>query len=429
MPAISPFKLVSAVDSKSGTTARTLYTVPANTQAFVKSVIASNTNVGSSINIKLELKKSSGTVVQLSKPGLSADASTNMLAGTLVMSAGDSLQQTNSSNYLDTGAPTFTAATVQGDVSPSLMDITYGNGLFVAVGSDTAASDSTYNNFVITSPDGLNWTWRDVAPSSTSGYALYTVCFGNGVFVAAGQNGYIFTSTDGINWVQRTNPLGTSTHIMSVAYGNGKFVAVTNGAANVSIITSPDGVNWTTRTGAVATNTSASGVQVCYSQGLSMFAMSTGNTSGSGAIQTSPDGITWTVRNNMTPNGLAVNGVHALNDRFITRGGRFMSLDGVTWSGTGVGSVSEGNIQACHKVVGGKLYAVTGSYLQYTSDGLVWTGQRIVYPSEAVIASDGVNFVVSGIGSPINNMFRVPSLDISNSSAAALTASIIEVAA
>ena len=103
----------------------------------------------------------------------------------------------------------------------SLSDITYGDGIFVAVGE--------YGR-IVTSPDGTNWTVR------TSGAYdfLYGVTYGNGIFVAVGGHyneeedkyyGEILTSSDGENWTVRTVETDNNS-LTGVTYGNGIFVAV-----------------------------------------------------------------------------------------------------------------------------------------------------------------------------------------------------------
>ena len=71
-----------------------------------------------------------------------------------------------------------------------------------------------------------NWT-----TTSITSVAWYSVCNGNGKFVAVAWNssnaGY---SYDGINW--NTTPIN-SAYWYSVCYGNGKFVAV-NGSNSIS---------------------------------------------------------------------------------------------------------------------------------------------------------------------------------------------------
>jgi hypothetical protein len=78
------------------------------------------------------------------------------------------------------------------------------------------------------------------------------VTYGNGLFVAVGDGGAILTSPDGVTWTPRTS--GTSNTLFGVTYGNGLFVAVGDGGA---ILTSPDGVNWTPRTSGRATRSTA----------------------------------------------------------------------------------------------------------------------------------------------------------------------------
>ena len=100
-------------------------------------------------------------------------------------------------------------------------DVTYGNGVWVAVGVDAAGYGT-----VMTSPDGSNWTQTILVLAPP----FQAVEFGNGVFVAVGKLNTgvttgIRTSTDGVTW---TNPVSNSTsdHNMSVAYGNGKWAVL-----------------------------------------------------------------------------------------------------------------------------------------------------------------------------------------------------------
>jgi hypothetical protein len=93
-------------------------------------------------------------------------------------------------------------------------DITYGNGVFVAVGDGGSA----------TSPDGITWTPR-ILPANA---VWLGVTYGNGVFVAVSSfDGGFATSPDGITWTRRSPP---SELWWSVTYGNGVFVAVGRGS-------------------------------------------------------------------------------------------------------------------------------------------------------------------------------------------------------
>ena len=53
---------------------------------------------------------------------------------------------------------------------------------------------------------------------------LHGVTYGNGIFIAVGGDGTILTSADGITWTSRTS--GTTSNFYGVTYGNGTFVAV-----------------------------------------------------------------------------------------------------------------------------------------------------------------------------------------------------------
>jgi hypothetical protein len=113
-------------------------------------------------------------------------------------------------------------------------DVMFGAGVFVITGSAGQIS---------TSPDGITWTSR------TSGTAneLFGVTFGEGLFVAVGGGspGTVLTSPDGVTWTARTSNWSFGGAIISVNYGNGIFMATGSGGG---IITSPDGITWTART-------------------------------------------------------------------------------------------------------------------------------------------------------------------------------------
>lgn len=111
--------------------------------------------------------------------------------------------------------------------------VTYGNGLFVAVGINTGA-----NPTAMYSADGVNWN------GIATGNTWTSVTYGNGIFVAVG-NGISMRSIDGKTWNNNTTPAGAWS---SIAYGGGTFVAV---GSNQNIITSSNGVNWVLRTSAL----------------------------------------------------------------------------------------------------------------------------------------------------------------------------------
>ena len=120
--------------------------------------------------------------------------------------------------------------------------IAFGNGLFVGVGFATVSGIPTA--FAYTSTDGLTWTSR--TPSADLWWQDIT--YGNGLFVAVARTGTgnrVMTSPNGINWTSRTTPMDAN--FSGVAYGNGIFVAVSTGGAGVTggnVMTSIDGITW-----------------------------------------------------------------------------------------------------------------------------------------------------------------------------------------
>ena len=96
--------------------------------------------------------------------------------------------------------------------SPAMQSITYGNGLFVAVGS---------SGTVWTSVDAVTWV-NQTTPSTSP--AMESITYGNGLFVAVGNSGTVWTSVDGITWVNQTTP--SSSAMRGITYGNGLYIAV-----------------------------------------------------------------------------------------------------------------------------------------------------------------------------------------------------------
>ena len=83
------------------------------------------------------------------------------------------------------------------------------------------------------------WKWRNPLPQ---GADLNDVCYANGQFVAVG-GGYdlVLTSPDGIRWTMQHSADGNydltagdkyNSPLSSIAYGNGRFVAV--GGADIA---------------------------------------------------------------------------------------------------------------------------------------------------------------------------------------------------
>jgi hypothetical protein len=231
------------------------------------------------------------------------------------------------------------------DTRDHLLRVTYGNGSFVAVG---------WSGTILTSPDGTTWTAR--ASGTTN--AFRGVTYVNNLFVAVGDSGKMLTSPDGITWTARAS--GTTNSLFGVTYGNELYVAV---GASGTIMTSPDGTTWTGRT---------SGTRfwlyggVTYGNGLYVAV------GGSGTILTSPDATTWTAR--ISPNTNALRGVTYGNGLYVAVGdsGRILtSPDGITWTALPFGGWFNDITYVDN------FYVAVGSWgtILTSSDGIAWTTQ------------------------------------------------------
>lgn len=125
---------------------------------------------------------------------------------------------------------TGTTWTVRTALSGTWNEVTYADGLFVAVGSFGA-------NRAMTSPDGITWTVRTIGASTWR-----SVTGEGGLFVAVGGGGAIATSPTGVTWTSRTK-CGTASALSSVTFGDGVYVLVSEDGGD-RINTSPDGVTW-----------------------------------------------------------------------------------------------------------------------------------------------------------------------------------------
>jgi hypothetical protein len=273
------------------------------------------------------------------------------------------------------------------DSNTYIYSVCYGNGQFVAVGFD----DIYWKT--MSSPDGINWTTRNYDTEFEYNLTLNSVCYGNGLFVAVGypyeeSDAYnVMTSTNGIDWTIRE--VESEIFMLSVCYGNGLFVAVYNTPTTTrGIKTSPDGINWTT-SATFSTNEGDYFQKVTYGNGLFVATCSQGvNT-----IVTSPDGINWTPRVCNLPiyyicygNGLFVAGNYT---KIVT------SSNGVDW------------IPVYDHKVGTRLYEITYSNGLYvavgdtpnvitSTDGLSWTDRvDLGYVTSTVCYGNGL-FVAMG---------------------------------
>ena len=276
----------------------------------------------------------------------------------------------------------FTSESVFETTEYEFNDVIYGNGIFVAVGDGPTNASAIFY-----SEDGNTWLEANLSEISSLSGTLLAIAYGNGKFIAAGTNGFAYYSEDGINWTKKTS-ISPSTIIRSVAFGNGKFVAVTED--NSPIWYTENGLSWSASdTSSISTTDLLLRAIVYGNNTFIAFDKS-------GRILYSEDGIKWTEGTRLTINS-DLHDAHAIyaNNKFILIGDEgviYYSENGTTWnSGTG--------INASHTVRGitykdGMFFGVADNKTIYTSkDGIKWTGKtydinykRIAYGNNMFIA-------------------------------------------
>ena len=196
-----------------------------------------------------------------------------------------------------------------GSIGGGWTSVTWGGNKFVAVRSGTGTAAQR----VMTSPDGVVWTYR----TATSTNNWTSVAYG-GVgaisFVAVAADGVvasqIMTSPDGITWTARTSPSANiwKSVVWGIGSGGGTWVAVSNnGLISNQAMTSPDGITWTAR--AVPAIGLWESITYGFNSTTSAFSFVAVSFSGVTAnkIMTSPNGITWT--GVTSPNTLSGNAI------------------------------------------------------------------------------------------------------------------------
>ena len=217
--------------------------------------------------------------------------------------------------------------------------------------------------------DGLTWT----ATTLPANLTWCSIAYGDGKYVALSSSASGSTtgaySTDGINWTAMTIPsAGASQYWTPLIWTGSQFYAVCDQSGDT--ITSPDGITWTTGPAGVGHRF------VIYAGG--QYVATAANKTAS--ILTSPDGVTWTTQ--AMPYSFYWNGVAYGNGTYICVGmgtssapeslGAY-SHDGVTWT-----SMTLPSSQVWYEVAytNGRFVALANNNttaFAYSSDGINWT--------------------------------------------------------
>ncbi len=127
----------------------------------------------------------------------------------------------------------------------SLYGVTWSGSEFVAVGEIWDPDVPGWNALVATSPDGLDWSYRNLGALGL----LFDVTWNGERYIAVGYSGVwgismglIATSADGLEWTMKR--FGTADYLRAVSSAGSTIIAVGDDG---TILTSDDGNDWTTQ--------------------------------------------------------------------------------------------------------------------------------------------------------------------------------------
>lgn len=264
----------------------------------------------------------------------------------------------------DGGIATWTTRTSNFGTT-QIFSVAYGNSLWVAGGKSGQLRTST---------DAVTWTTRT---SNFGNTGIDSIAYGNSLWVAGGYAGQLRTSTDAITWTTRTLNLGNQ-RIHSVAYGNNLWVA---GGTNGQLRTSTDAITWTTQT----SNFGASAIfSVAYGNNLWVAAGYTGQ------LRTSTNAITWTTRtSNFEESYSQILSVAYDNNLWVAAGYYGLlstSTNAITWT-TRTSNFGTSPIQSV--AYGNNLWVAGGNYgeLRSSTDAITWTTRTSNFGATTTIQS------------------------------------------
>ncbi|RKP47897.1 hypothetical protein D7Z26_22040 [Cohnella endophytica] len=209
------------------------------------------------------------------------------------------------------------------DAPATFGNINYANGNYYINGYKYVGSNSVYVHY--SSTNLTDWV-SSTSPISDS--YLLDMAYGNGVYVAVGNKGAVLTSEDGENWESVSSGIGE--HLQNVVYHEGKYLAV--GGYTSAVYSSADGKNWTSNP--IADNKGAAINKIVYINGhyaaVSQY----------GQVLFSDDGETWTVNPLTSNSPPPISDIIYANDQYMvtdTYGRVYTSSDGTTWTSVNTG--------------------------------------------------------------------------------------------
>ena len=251
----------------------------------------------------------------------------------------------------------------------AINSVTFGNGVFVAVGG---------GGRIARSADGKTWT--AVTETTFGTNAINSVDWGgpsdNRIFMAGGENGRMAYSADGTTWTAVSNSTFTTNEINGISWGSDRWVAVGRGRMAYS---NADGTSWT---GMSSNDPFGYGQgspnlrDAAWGGGRYVIVGPAGGQGHGTSLAHSANGITWTSRDMGDIIATPLTGICYGNGKFVTVASDMIlySADGMNWSD--VPDLNTGSIlkQLVSVAAGdGKFLAVgTNDTIVMSDDGIKW---------------------------------------------------------
>lgn len=264
-----------------------------------------------------------------------------------------------------------------GSITETILGLTYGNNMFVAVGN---------NGAIYTSSDGITWTARTSGAISQ----LVGVTWTGKLFVVTGcmhkngmPYGLILTSPDGITWTERDSK---ADFYLEHSASNGEIIVA---VGDSSITTSTDGINWTERSFIYC-----GGLKDITWDGKKFIAVSA-----TGSIITSANGIEWSNPRQITDDWLvrivwngSIMVTVGLNGTILT------SPDSDKWTQRQSGELAN---LLYSLIWDGSRFTAVGQGILTSPDGIIWTKQDNAGIKDLLlddVSSDGNQLIAMGMG-------------------------------
>ena len=263
-----------------------------------------------------------------------------------------------------------------------LHSMAFGTNRFVAVGDTGWTLEFMYPGVVLTSDTGTNWTELS---AETSENRLYGVTYGNGLFVAVGDAGGILVSPDGLTWTEVTGYHRSA--IRAIACAGGLYLAsgqpichAYSSFPDLTSLVSSNGTDW------VVSTTNPPTMNDLAGSGKIFVGVS------GGCICTTTNGFGWT-SNCLSANTLR--GVGWGKGQFAVVGDAgtiYTSADGFNWNNHSIAPASNLNCVA----YGNGQYVAAGSVVASSVDGVSWsltltnppaTFGRLIYANGLFVAT------------------------------------------